>query len=119
VSACHVQVVMMGFSMGGYVAAAFAARYPHLLAGVLLGACAHDAHTIKWQLVGKMAEAVYAVCSYKTKSQVTWAPRRMLYDRSAAARICSWQRGACASRAHLSSASCRLLATVYSTASLC
>jgi pimeloyl-ACP methyl ester carboxylesterase len=65
---------MMGFSMGGYVAAAFAARYPELLAGVLLGACAHDAHTFKWQLVGKMAEAVYAVCSYKTKSQVTWRP---------------------------------------------
>jgi len=60
----------MGFSMGGYVAAAFAAAHPELLAGVLLGACCHDAHTLTWQLVGRMAEVVYKVCSDRTKAQV-------------------------------------------------
>lgn len=64
------QVVMMGFSMGGYVAAAFAATHPDLVAGVVMGACAHDAHTTTWKLVGYMSQAVYAVCSHKTKSQV-------------------------------------------------
>lgn len=63
------KVVMMGFSMGGYVAAAFAAAHPELLAGVLLGACCHDAHTLTWQLVGRMAEVVYKVCSDRTKAQ--------------------------------------------------
>ena len=58
----------MGFSMGGYVTAAFAAAYPDLTAGVLLGACAHNAHTFTWKMVGMMAEGVYAVCSDKTKS---------------------------------------------------
>lgn len=62
------QVVMMGFSMGGYVTAAFAAAHPELTAGVLLGACAHDAHTFTWKMVGHLAELVYKVCSYKTKS---------------------------------------------------
>lgn len=61
---------MMGFSMGGYVAAAFAAKYPELVAGVVLGGCSHDAHTWKWTLIGRMAEMVYAVCSPKTKSEV-------------------------------------------------
>lgn len=60
----------MGFSMGGYVAAAFAATHPEMCAGVVMGACCHDCHTLKWKLVGHMAEAVYAVCSDKTKSEV-------------------------------------------------
>lgn len=64
------QVVMMGFSMGGYVAAAFAAAHPELLAGVLMGACCHDAHTLTWQLMGRMAELVYKMCSDRTKAQV-------------------------------------------------
>lgn len=58
----------MGFSMGGYIAAAFAAAHPDMIAGVLMGACAHNAHTTTWKLVGKLAEFVYKVCSYKTKS---------------------------------------------------
>lgn len=62
------RVLLMGFSMGGYVAAAFAAAHPELLAGVVLGACGHDTHTAMWQLIGRMAEAVYALCSPKTKS---------------------------------------------------
>lgn len=62
------QVVLMGFSMGGYVVAAFAARHPELTAGVVMAACAHDAHTATWKMVGKMAEWVYAGCSYKTKA---------------------------------------------------
>lgn len=66
----HTQVVMMGFSMGGYVTAAFAAAHPDMVCGVLLAACAHDTHTLTWKLVGKTAEAVYRLCSYKTKSQV-------------------------------------------------
>jgi pimeloyl-ACP methyl ester carboxylesterase len=66
------QVVMMGFSMGGYVAAAFAATHPDLVAGLVMGACAHDTHTTTWKLVGYMSQAVYAVCSPKTKSQVSY-----------------------------------------------
>lgn len=62
------QVVVMGFSMGGYVAAAFAAAHPELTAGVLMAACAHDAHTCTWKMVGRSAELVYKMCSYKTKS---------------------------------------------------
>ncbi len=62
------KVVVMGFSMGGYVAAAFAAAHPDRVAGVLLGACSHDAHTCTLRMVGKMAELVYIMCSYKTKS---------------------------------------------------
>lgn len=58
----------MGFSMGGYVAAAFAAKHPELTAGVVMCACAHDAHTTTWTMVGRLAELVYALCSYKTKS---------------------------------------------------
>lgn len=61
----------MGFSMGGYVAAAFAATHPDLVAGVVMGACAHDTHTTTWKLVGYMSQAVYAVCSPRTKSQVS------------------------------------------------
>lgn len=60
----------MGFSMGGYVAAAFAARHPELVCGVLMGACCHDAHSASWKMVGRLAELVYKLCSYKTKSQV-------------------------------------------------
>ena len=52
---------MMGFSMGGYVAAAFAATYPDLMAGVVMGACGHDPHTTTWKMVGKLAEFVYKV----------------------------------------------------------
>uniref|UniRef100_A0A383VKF6 AB hydrolase-1 domain-containing protein n=1 Tax=Tetradesmus obliquus TaxID=3088 RepID=A0A383VKF6_TETOB len=62
------KVVVMGFSMGGYVAAAFAAAHPELTAGVLMAACAHDAHTCTWKMVGRSAELVYKMCSYKTKS---------------------------------------------------
>ena len=62
------QVVMMGFSMGGFVAAAFAAAHPEMMAGVVLGACAHNAHTGTWKMIGHMANLVYKVCSYKTKS---------------------------------------------------
>lgn len=64
------QVVMMGFSMGGYITAAFAARHPDLVTGVVLGGCCHDTHTFMWRLIGRLAELVYAVCSPKTKSQV-------------------------------------------------
>lgn len=60
----------MGFSMGGYVAAAFAAAHPEMCAGVVMGACAHDCHNFKWKMVGHMAEAVYNVCADKTKSEV-------------------------------------------------
>jgi pimeloyl-ACP methyl ester carboxylesterase len=60
----------MGFSMGGYIAAAFAARYPHLLAGVLLGGCCHDMHNIKSQLMGRIAAALCRMRSYRTRSQV-------------------------------------------------
>lgn len=63
------KVVMMGFSMGGYVTAAFAARHPDLVCGVVLGGCCHDTHTFMWGLIGRLAELVYAVCSPKTKSQ--------------------------------------------------
>eukprot|EP00775_Hariotina_reticulata_P012948 gene12948-13076_t len=63
------KVVVMGFSMGGYVAAAFAAAHPDLMAGVVIAAAAHDCHTLSWKLVGKAAECVYAVCSPKVKSQ--------------------------------------------------
>lgn len=69
------QVVMMGFSMGGYVAAALAATHPDLVAGVVMGACAHDTHTTTWKMVGYMSQAVYAVCSPKTKSQVSYQCR--------------------------------------------
>lgn len=65
------QVVMMGFSMGGYVTAGFAAAHPDLVAGVVMGACCHDCHTFKWSIIGHLAEGVYAVCSDKTKSQVS------------------------------------------------
>lgn len=64
------QVVMMGFSMGGYITAAFAATYPELLAGVLLGGCCRDTHSLKWQLPGQLVQAVHALSSYRTKSQV-------------------------------------------------
>jgi len=42
------QVVVMGFSMGGYVAAALAASHPDLMAGVVIAAAAHDCHTLSW-----------------------------------------------------------------------
>ncbi|KAF6253263.1 Alpha/Beta hydrolase protein [Scenedesmus sp. NREL 46B-D3] len=62
------KVVVMGFSMGGFVAAAFAAGHPELAAGVVMVACAHDAHTATWRMVRRSAEMVYRMCSYKTKS---------------------------------------------------
>lgn len=67
------QVVMMGFSIGGYITAAFAARHQDLVTGVVLVGCCNDTHTFMWRLIGRLAELVYAVCSPKTKSQVWWA----------------------------------------------
>lgn len=72
--ACAVlQVVMMGFGMGGYVAAAFAAKYSDVLAGVLMGGCCHDEHNIGSQLLHRVAGALYRMCSYRKRSQVSAA----------------------------------------------
>jgi pimeloyl-ACP methyl ester carboxylesterase len=54
--------------MGGYVAAAYAAAHPGHVAGVVLGACAHDTHTRAWKLLGHVSEFVYRLCSYRTKA---------------------------------------------------
>jgi pimeloyl-ACP methyl ester carboxylesterase len=64
------QVVMMGFAMGGYIAAAFAAAHPDLLAGVLMGGCCTDAHSLRWQLLARMTQATLALRTYRAKSQV-------------------------------------------------
>jgi pimeloyl-ACP methyl ester carboxylesterase len=57
------RVVVAGFSMGGYVTAAYAAAHPEVMAGALLGACAHDTHTRSWRMMGNVADFVYKVCS--------------------------------------------------------
>ena len=62
------KVLIIGFSMGGYIAAAFAAAHPDLIAGCVLSGCAHDTTGLFWYAVGRFADAVYAACSYKTKS---------------------------------------------------
>lgn len=62
------RVVMAGFSMGGFVTAAFAAQHPELLAGAVLAACAHNARTFSWRVMGHLSDFVYKVCSYETKS---------------------------------------------------
>lgn len=56
------RVVVAGFSMGGYVTAAYAAAHPEVMAGALLGACAHDTHTRSWRMMGNVADFVYKVC---------------------------------------------------------
>lgn len=63
------KVLLVGFSMGGYVAAAFAAAHPALVAGAVLSGCAHDTTGAFWWAVGRFADAVYASCSYRTKSK--------------------------------------------------
>ncbi|GBF94565.1 hypothetical protein Rsub_06680 [Raphidocelis subcapitata] len=62
------KLLVAGFSMGGYAAAAYAAAHPERVAGAILSGCAHDTTTLFWTAVGRFADVVYAACSYKTKS---------------------------------------------------